>query len=263
MRKMLKYLIALAAVIAALSLIAAFVPKGNGDMEIDVSENDDIAAASAESAYDDVLAGSGEVLGTEECDDLEICMADTRESAESVSNEAAASDETPPDISDWENYVEWVRDKTFFHEDIDEIISSFGEIIEGYEIEREVFVNYDPLTYYGGIEFVRENGKQSHVYQGPDMWVFDDYSAHLPYATPVHAADDGTIVYSGYVGIFGRVIVADCGSYYIAYVNCAGDGSDLPEAKKVGEEVKQGDIVAYVGDSATVDYELRLYVWLK
>jgi len=76
--------------------------------------------------------------------------------------------------------------------------------------------------------------------------------------TPIVAPADGIVSFSGTKGSFGKVIVIDHGySYTSFYGHC----SKL--AKKVGDKVKRGDVIAYVGNSGRstgphLHYEVRV-----
>ncbi len=76
--------------------------------------------------------------------------------------------------------------------------------------------------------------------------------------TPIAAPADGTISFSGTKGAFGKVVVIDHGySYTTFYGHC----SKLN--KKLGDKVKRGDIIAYVGNSGRstgphLHYEVRV-----
>lgn len=71
-----------------------------------------------------------------------------------------------------------------------------------------------------------------------------DYAA--PQGTPVKAAGDGTIVYVGSKGGYGRTVVLRHGSKYSTlYAHLSRYGSSL----KAGDRVQQGKVIGYVGMS--------------
>jgi len=76
--------------------------------------------------------------------------------------------------------------------------------------------------------------------------------------TPIITPADGVVSFSGRKGSFGKVIVIDHGyGYNTFYGHC----SSLK--KKVGDKVKRGDVVAYVGNTGRstgphVHYEVRV-----
>ncbi len=76
--------------------------------------------------------------------------------------------------------------------------------------------------------------------------------------SPIVAPADGIVSFSGTKGSFGRVLVLDHGYDYVTfYAHC----SKL--AKDVGDKVKRGDVVAYVGNSGRstgphLHYEVRV-----
>jgi murein DD-endopeptidase MepM/ murein hydrolase activator NlpD len=75
--------------------------------------------------------------------------------------------------------------------------------------------------------------------------------------TPIMAPADGVVAFSGIKGSFGRVLVIDHGYGYTTFY---GHCSALD--KKVGDKVKRGDIIAYVGSSGQttgphLHYEVR------
>jgi murein DD-endopeptidase MepM/ murein hydrolase activator NlpD len=76
--------------------------------------------------------------------------------------------------------------------------------------------------------------------------------------TPIAAPADGIVSYSGKKGAYGNVLVIDHGYGYVTFF---GHCSKL--GKKVGEKVKRGDVVAYVGSSGRstgphLHYEVRV-----
>lgn len=76
--------------------------------------------------------------------------------------------------------------------------------------------------------------------------------------TPIAAPADGVVSFSGRKGSFGKVLVIDHGyGYNTFYGHC----SSLK--KKVGERVKRGDVIAYVGNTGRstgphLHYEVRV-----
>lgn len=71
-----------------------------------------------------------------------------------------------------------------------------------------------------------------------------DYAA--PMGTPVHAIGDGKVTFAGWKGGAGRLVkIKHNSSYTTAYMHLAGFGKGI----KAGKYVKQGDIIAYVGNS--------------
>lgn len=76
--------------------------------------------------------------------------------------------------------------------------------------------------------------------------------------TPIAAPADGVVSYSDYKGAYGLVLVIDHGyGYQTFYGHC----SKLD--KKVGDKVKRGDVVAYVGNTGSstgshLHYEVRV-----
>lgn len=71
-----------------------------------------------------------------------------------------------------------------------------------------------------------------------------DYAA--PQGTPVKAAGDGTIVYAGTKGGYGRTVVLRHGSKYSTlYAHLSRYGSSV----KPGDRVQQGKVIGYVGMS--------------
>jgi murein DD-endopeptidase MepM/ murein hydrolase activator NlpD len=76
--------------------------------------------------------------------------------------------------------------------------------------------------------------------------------------TPIAAPADGVVSFSGRKGAFGKVLVIDHGyGYSTFYGHC----SSLK--KKVGDRVKRGDVIAYVGNTGRstgphLHYEVRV-----
>ena len=85
-----------------------------------------------------------------------------------------------------------------------------------------------------------------------------DYAA--PVGTPVHATGDGKIVYRGWKGGYGRVIILQHGRRYSTlYAHLHRFNSRF----KIGSKVRQGDVIAYVGRSGLASgphlhYEFRI-----
>ncbi|MFQ5646471.1 MAG: M23 family metallopeptidase [bacterium] len=64
------------------------------------------------------------------------------------------------------------------------------------------------------------------------------------FGTPVMAAAEGVVIYSGYRGGFGKEISIDHGFGYVT-----GYGHTSETVAKVGDKVKKGQIIAYVGST--------------
>jgi len=85
-----------------------------------------------------------------------------------------------------------------------------------------------------------------------------DYAAHR--GTPVRSTADGTILFKGWKGGYGRtVIIRHGGPYSTVYAHL----SRYSRGLRRGSHVKQGDIVAYVGSSGLatgphLHYEFRV-----
>ncbi len=77
--------------------------------------------------------------------------------------------------------------------------------------------------------------------------------------TPIHATADGLIVYAGWQNGYGRVVVIEHGyGFSTRYGHCS--SVDV----KVGDEVKRGQIISYVGSSGRstgshLHYEVRIH----
>ncbi len=65
-----------------------------------------------------------------------------------------------------------------------------------------------------------------------------------PYGTPVVATGDGTVVFAGWKGGYGKVVIIDHG---YGFRTVYGHNSKL--VVHVGDEVKRGQIIAYVGST--------------
>lgn len=84
-----------------------------------------------------------------------------------------------------------------------------------------------------------------------------DYAA--PAGTPVSAAGNGTVLYSGYKGQYGKMVnIKHSGGYETYY----GHLSKIPRKIRKGAKVSQGDIIGYVGATGLatghhLDYRIR------
>lgn len=65
-----------------------------------------------------------------------------------------------------------------------------------------------------------------------------------PSGTPIRAADNGRVTFSGWKGLFGRLVIIDHLNGYVTYY---GHCSSLNV--KAGQTVNKGDIIAYVGST--------------
>jgi murein DD-endopeptidase MepM/ murein hydrolase activator NlpD len=85
-----------------------------------------------------------------------------------------------------------------------------------------------------------------------------DYTA--PSGTPVSAVGDGTVIYSGYKGEFGKLVKIRHPNGYKTYY---GHLSKIRKNARKGMKVKQGDIIGYVGTTGLttgphLHYEMRV-----
>ena len=69
---------------------------------------------------------------------------------------------------------------------------------------------------------------------------------HVPAGTPIHAAMTGTVVFTGWSGSYGYLIVIDDGHGFVTYYAHMIDGS-IPAGVVVGSHVTMGDLVGLVG----------------
>lgn len=77
---------------------------------------------------------------------------------------------------------------------------------------------------------------------GTDFHTGIDYAA--PLGTPIHAAEDGIVTCAKWSGNYGYLVkVQHTGGYETYYAHCS------RFAVSVGDEVKQGDVVSYVGST--------------
>lgn len=79
-----------------------------------------------------------------------------------------------------------------------------------------------------------------------------------PHGTLIKSPADGIVVYSGYSGGYGQVVVVDHG-YGISSLMAHTSKIDA----KLGDQIKRGDVLAYVGSSGAVSgahlhYEIRV-----
>jgi murein DD-endopeptidase MepM/ murein hydrolase activator NlpD len=85
-----------------------------------------------------------------------------------------------------------------------------------------------------------------------------DYAA--PYGTPVSAAGDGTVVFSGRKGQYGKLVGIRHPNGYTTYY---GHLSRIPKGMSAGRKVAQGDVIGYVGATGLatgphLHYEMRV-----
>lgn len=64
------------------------------------------------------------------------------------------------------------------------------------------------------------------------------------YGTPIRAADNGRVTFAGWKGLFGRLVILNHGNGYVTYY-----AHNSRIAVKVGETVKKGDVIAYMGST--------------
>ena len=69
---------------------------------------------------------------------------------------------------------------------------------------------------------------------------------HVPAGTPVQAAMSGTVVFTGWQGTYGYLMIIDDGHGYVTYYAHMIDGS-IPAQFTVGSHVNMGDVVGLVG----------------
>lgn len=69
---------------------------------------------------------------------------------------------------------------------------------------------------------------------------------HVPAGTEIHAAMTGTVVFTGWSGSYGYLIVIDDGYGYVTYYAHMIDGS-IPAQFVLGSHVNIGDVVGLVG----------------
>jgi murein DD-endopeptidase MepM/ murein hydrolase activator NlpD len=86
-----------------------------------------------------------------------------------------------------------------------------------------------------------------------------DYAA--PYGTPVSAACDGTVVFAGWRGGYGRLIEVHHPNGYTTFY---GHLSRIARGVSVGKRIAQGDVIGYVGATGLatgphLHYEMRLH----
>lgn len=85
-----------------------------------------------------------------------------------------------------------------------------------------------------------------------------DYAA--PQGTPVSAVGDGTVIFSGYKGQYGKIIIVRHPNNWRTYY---GHLSRIEKNIKKGSKIKQGQIIGYVGSTGLatgphLHYELRV-----
>jgi murein DD-endopeptidase MepM/ murein hydrolase activator NlpD len=71
-----------------------------------------------------------------------------------------------------------------------------------------------------------------------------DYAA--PYGTPVWSVADGTVIFRGWSGGFGRLVKVRHANGYVSYY---GHLSRFPRGMTVGQRVQQKEVIGYVGSS--------------
>lgn len=87
-------------------------------------------------------------------------------------------------------------------------------------------------------------GYRTHPVTGERYSYHTGLDIAVPMNTPIHAAAGGTIVFMGTSGGYGNLVKIDHGNGYVTlYAHCNSFASD----KKVGDKVKTGETIAYVG----------------
>jgi murein DD-endopeptidase MepM/ murein hydrolase activator NlpD len=86
-----------------------------------------------------------------------------------------------------------------------------------------------------------------------------DYAA--PAGTPVSAVGDGTIVFSGYKGDYGKLVII---RHPNGWKTCYGHLSRIGKNMKRGKKIQQGQIIGYVGSTGLatgphLHYEVRVH----
>lgn len=157
------------------------------------------------------------------------------------------------------------------------ILKSFDDYYSSLiQIEKFKKINKDDLK-----KFIETNSESNAIYYGNmpekinefkkmklglpveeigsyyDIGMYDpfDDGLHMHYGvdisvvtgTPVLATFDGAITYSGYDSISGNMIIISTGDLHVAYAHLR----ELP-SKKVGDNVKLGEVIAYSGATGNV-----------
>jgi murein DD-endopeptidase MepM/ murein hydrolase activator NlpD len=85
-----------------------------------------------------------------------------------------------------------------------------------------------------------------------------DYAA--PFGTPVSAIGDGTVIFTGYRGEYGNLVII---RHPNGYKTCYGHLSRIRKGVKRGKKIAQGDVLGYVGSTGLatgphLHYEIRI-----
>lgn len=123
-------------------------------------------------------------------------------------------------------YTTYASSKTVSKAVLDALLSSGGELTFGYPLS----------TGSGYVVTSRYGWRRSGFHTGIDYAV--------SYGTPIYASEDGVVTCAQWSGNYGYLVkIQHTGGFETRYAHCS------RFAVSVGDEVKKGDVIAYVGST--------------
>ncbi len=120
-------------------------------------------------------------------------------------------------------YTAYAASKTVPKDVLDSLLASKDELTFGYPVSGFVVTS-------------RYGWRRSGFHTGIDYAV--------PYGTPIYAAEDGIVTLAKWSGNYGYLVkIQHSGGFETRYAHCSRFACD------VGDEVKKGDLIAYVGST--------------
>ena len=126
----------------------------------------------------------------------------------------------------------------------DEIISKRVKTASSKSVSKEVLEALKNSLVDLDFQKPVENGIITSKYGWRSMGYHYGLDIGVATGTPIHASESGVVTYSAWCGNYGYLIkVQHSGGYETYYAHC----SKL--VAEVGDEVAQGDVIAYVGST--------------
>jgi murein DD-endopeptidase MepM/ murein hydrolase activator NlpD len=146
-------------------------------------------------------------------------------------------------------------DMEVLKQQIKETIDSVGEIKDYLSQQRDLYLS-TPVGWPVDGRITSGFGKRIHpIRGGNDFHTGIDISTKP--GTPIHASADGIITFSGWSGANGNLVAIEHGfGYSTFYAHCK------KSVVNVGQVVKRGDVIAYVGSTgSSTGPHLHYEIW--